>query len=200
MKSNEQVDPYLDEGIRGWIINECRKQFWKVASWYEFEDLVQDAYLVYTKCLRRFRTKTDDRELPLEELRAVMMGYFQRAFFNHMTDLQQHPRSRCKEVAFGDFTQEQENELTSSLESDFDLSDADMVSLLARAPAEIVDMLKKLLVDGVADLIRPATIRLPLAPGRRKTWVVRETTSEHIDRCLGQPGAAARLRKFLTSS
>lgn len=196
----KEHDPYLDEGIRGYIINECRKQFWKVASWYEFEDLVQDAYLVYTKCLRRFRTKTDGRELPLEELRSVMMGYFQRAFFNHMTDLQQHPRSRLKEMAFGDFSLEQEEALVSTMESDCDLSDADMVSLLARAPAEIADMLKKLLVDGVAELMPNAIkTRLPISPGRRKTWAVRETTSEHIDRCLGKPGAAAQLRKFLTS-
>ena len=50
-------DPFFDAGVRGWIVKTAYKHYWRVSSYYEFDDLVQDGYLCYAKCLRTFRPK-----------------------------------------------------------------------------------------------------------------------------------------------
>lgn len=192
---------YVDAELKGWLWKFCKKNYWKVQSWYEFDDLIQDGCMVYAKCLRSFKPRAD---IPTDEAQRNFMAYFQRAMGNHMTELQQ-PERTWMQVGFRDLSEDQlaavEDKTSLWDDGQNALGDLDLISLLARAPAEIADMLKKILVDGVLEIFPNATkMRLPIAPGKRKTLAVRETTSEHIDRCLGQPGAAAKLREFLTSS
>lgn len=186
-------DPYFDEGMEGSMFNFLRKHYWKVASWYEYDDFLQEALEVYIKVRRRFRmdgaTEGDNRR--------KLQIYFAHALRNRITDLQQDPRSRQQEMAFHQYTEEQQQGLEDGLTLETDLSDIGVVELLARAPADIVDMLKKILIDGVTEVASLKT-PLPSSSGRRTKRWLRETTSQRIDRCLGH-GASARLREYLTA-
>lgn len=51
----------LDKGLHGWIINHAKKNFWRVASWYDFDDLVQDGFLCYCLCNARYRHVKEQR-------------------------------------------------------------------------------------------------------------------------------------------
>lgn len=196
-------DPYLEPSVQGYIVKVARKNFWKVASWYEFDDLVQDGYLCYAKCRARFRGNVE----PTKEDRKTFMSYFQMAFSNHITDLQQDPRSRQQEVGFASLSDKQVETFESWTESAADLGQGTLATLLAQAPAEILDILKQILVDGVAEVpflrTRLHKKLLPNSPtprivkGRRH---VRETTVEHYDRCLGKVGVVEQLRNYFLNS
>lgn len=187
-------DPYLDAHVRGWIVKYAHKQYWKVQSWYDFEDLVQDGYLCFAKARKGFKFTMDE---PTHDNRKEFMAFFQMAFVNHIIDLQKDPRCRLQELAVAALSDDQAEAVESWAEKAADLGNASLSLMLAKAPAEILDMLKSILVDCVAD--GPYTkSRLHkqgdrLVKGRR---LIRETTEEHYDRCLGQTGVVAKLRQY----
>lgn len=47
-------DPYADYGMRGFIAKFARRNYWRVADWYDLDDLVQDGWLCYYKCRDRY--------------------------------------------------------------------------------------------------------------------------------------------------
>lgn len=198
----KNCDPYLDAGVKGWIWNQARANFWKMSGWYEFDDLVQDGYLCYAKCRNNFKYAMEE---PTEENRKEFMGYFQMAFRNHIIDLA-NSRTDTPEAALATLPEGQADAVESWAESAADLGDASLAAMLAKAPAEILEILKQLLVDGVADgpylktrlrekLVEGALPRITV--GRRK---IRETTEQFYDRCLGQPGVVAKLRNYFLSN
>lgn len=68
----------LDQGLHGWIINYARKNFWRVASWIDFEDLVQDGFLCYCVCNVRYRQVKEQRHF---------MSLVKITFIRHVHDL-----------------------------------------------------------------------------------------------------------------
>jgi len=193
---NEAQGKYLDDAVRGYIVNFARKHFWRVSSWYEFDDLVQDGYLVYAKCRKGFTPG----DAPETEHQRMFMAYFKGALQNHITDLQQDPRSQRIEVAVADLAE------GTSLDGEQDLEEA-VATIIARAPSEIVDLLKRIFVDGATEvpfLVRTRMVKQHL-PGAavaritRSRCPIRETNIQRIDRCLGA-GSAAKLRQFLNES
>lgn len=64
----------LDRGIKGWIVNQARKNYWRVAGWYELDDLIQDAYMCYAKCNQRYPMNLEQRHF---------MSLVARTFQNH---------------------------------------------------------------------------------------------------------------------
>lgn len=195
-------NPYLDAGVRGYIVTTARKAYWKVASWYEFEDLIQDGYLCYAKCRARYNSVSGEAE-PTADDRKMFMAFFQRAYFNHITDLQKDPRSRQQEVGVAALSDEQAKVVESWSDSATDLGDASLSALLAQAPAEILEMLKLILIDGVADVpyLKTKLREYSYASGCiprivRGRKAIRETTEQHYDRCLGKHGVVAQLREY----
>lgn len=78
-------DPYLDDGMRGFITNFARKNHWRVAGWCDLDDLVQDGYLCYYKIRRHenYRALTNKRNPTPDDVRQVM-ALVRTAFTRHV--------------------------------------------------------------------------------------------------------------------
>ncbi len=70
--------PNLPPSVVGWIYNHARKNYWRMASWYEIDDLIQDGLVCAYKCLDRYGPDLD----PPHFMRLV-----QRTFYNHIGEL-----------------------------------------------------------------------------------------------------------------
>ncbi len=67
----------LDKTLISWIYRYAARQYWRVASWYDYEDLVQDAMFIVVKC----RTKYPELD------KQHFSARFRTAFTHHITDL-----------------------------------------------------------------------------------------------------------------
>ena len=69
----------LDASLVGWIKNTAKYHHWRVARYVDLEDLIQDGYLYYAKCLKLYGFTAKNQE--------HFMALFQRAYLNHITEL-----------------------------------------------------------------------------------------------------------------
>ncbi len=67
----------LDQKLIAWIYHEARKQHWRVAAWYDLEDLVQDAMEKVVKCRIQYPT-LDNKHFSAN---------VKKAFNHHIIDL-----------------------------------------------------------------------------------------------------------------
>lgn len=181
-------DPFLDKAMRGWIFNTARKNYWRVSSWIEFEDLVADGYLCYYKCRNRYTLLTDKAD-PLPEDKKRFMGLVQAAFSNHITNLANR-RTAVNETALSacfdeDTSAEQLDKLAPP-----QFEEATLRVLLATAPKEVVALLELLLKDGrdTVPYARTRIRRVTTAVGERVRLMRRgrrESPNEHYCRRLG---------------
>lgn len=72
-------EPTWDGPIAGWATNYLRKNHWRVASWIEFEDLLQDARHKYLECERRYGKTAENGK--------HFMSLFKRCLTTHFADL-----------------------------------------------------------------------------------------------------------------
>jgi len=82
--SNEHV--YLDEGMKRWIYATARQNHWRVARWYDLEDLIQDGFLAYQKCYVKYARLVRKRK-PTKEDRRNFMALVQTTYLNYIHDL-----------------------------------------------------------------------------------------------------------------
>ena len=168
-----EQDLFLDAGMRGFIVNKARKEFWRVNAWYDFDDLVQDGYLCYAKCRARYRNTVTDKP--------HFMALVQTAFHNHIMTLAGKHRLAKKESALSSLTSETRDEAAVLHSSPF-ASTSEMASLsllISQAPAEFKQLIQLLVGDGAEALgfKRKAA---------RRGKGVRETTNEYYCRLLGK--------------
>lgn len=71
-------EPEWEGPIKGWTINFIKRNYWRVASHYEFEDLLQEAYIKYLQICNAY---------PNVMQPAHFMRLYQVALRNHMHDL-----------------------------------------------------------------------------------------------------------------
>jgi hypothetical protein len=45
---------FMDEGARKWLFKYVSKNYWRVAPWIEFDDLIQEGYVQYCVVLQRY--------------------------------------------------------------------------------------------------------------------------------------------------
>lgn len=77
---------YLDEGMKRWIYRTARRHYWRVASWYDLDDLIQEGFLAYQKCQVKYARLARKRN-PRPEDRRNFMALVMRAFENRIHDL-----------------------------------------------------------------------------------------------------------------
>lgn len=70
--------PCLDAIMERWLTSFARRNLWRVAVWYDIEDLIADGYMVFVQCRNKYWYVTE---------RKHFMALFQRCYFNHITDL-----------------------------------------------------------------------------------------------------------------
>ena len=150
----------MDGPARGWMVAYARKNFWRVASWYELPDLVQDGYMVYYRIADHYRGKIKSR--------SHIMSLFQISFMNHIHNLAKK-KTRLTEVPIDDYMSVL---IGSSVED---------VSLLQMSlPKEVRSLLKQLTTTrGQRNLSKPY----------KSTKKGRETTNTRWCRLIGaDPG------------
>jgi len=165
-----------DRVARGWIHNYARKNYWRVASWVEFEDLIQDANMLYVEVVQI--------RLPPDAQQEHIMSYFQTCFRNHITDLANR-RTRSNETAMSEMfpaTEEGNSALEDLLGAE--MEQASFMTLLAQAPAEVKAVLNLLMTD--AGLVK-------LRSDYERPNGVRETTNERLCRLAGYDSTQVNL-------
>jgi hypothetical protein len=184
-----QQDFYLDKGMRGFIVNTAKREFWKVASYYEFADLVQDGYVCYYRCWNRYVGKERynhagevcrflPKVSPDKIARQHFMSLVQRAFFNHISTLaskrmglHEQPVSSLLSEEASSETEVWDKLLPSTPE------EGTLRTLLASAPAEIKQLAMLLASDGLS--------LLGFERKRKGRRLLRETTNEFYCRITG---------------
>lgn len=171
-------DPYLDAGLRGWIVTTAKKEAWKVAEWYSFEDLVGDGYLCYYKCRVAYLEKIKKKEPSFNGQKRWLMALVKRAYFNHISTLASK-RMAVHERAVSQYVKVEGGSTDAVWDavSPSQPEEASFMSLLASAPAEIKQLIQLLAQDG-ADFFKFERRRA----GRFK---VRETNNEFFCRIIG---------------
>jgi len=81
-----------DHSIAFWIYRHSTNNLWRVAGWYDLEDLVNDGMVIALKCRERLGRDVDVK---------LYNSYVRRAFHNHIGELIRKKRS-LDEVCFLD--------------------------------------------------------------------------------------------------
>lgn len=173
-------DPYFDDGLKKWIFKQAHKNYWRVATWMDLDDLVQEGFLCYAICRARYEPKNEQHLMSLVKI----------TFINQITDLANR-RTRTPETPVSELASPgNELELLESLAGGED-GDSELQGLLARAPKEVRALLAALSSDEGAERMR--------RPYRIREDGSRETTNERWCRLIGVPtfDLEAMLRKAL---
>jgi hypothetical protein len=71
-------DTRLDSGGRNWLIKTAKQNLWRVANWYELDDLIEDGLLCWQIVLAKY---------PQVVARPHLMRLFQTTYRNHLHQL-----------------------------------------------------------------------------------------------------------------
>lgn len=148
----------MDRGVKGWIVNTTKLNYWRVAGWYEFDDLVQDGYLHYQRIINKYTNVKQP---------AQIMSLFKVAFTNHIHDLSKKKTKYAHEVC--------ETALGIALENIRGTMhiNPDTSALVAAMPNVLRDLISHMQTD--------ARVRRPC----RRFVDHRETTNEKLCRIVG---------------
>lgn len=179
-------DPYLDDGMRGWIVNAARKEYWRVQQVTDLDDLIQDGYVCFYKCRNRYvGKKTNHNYLPPKHPTKDHLRHFQSlvktAFFNHISTLAaKHEGVNVYAVSQ---VKKEETVADAAVWDKFlhQPEQASVATLILNAPQEIKQLVTLLVSDGL-DLLKFERKR----KGRR---ALRETNNEFYCRLLGMDPA-----------
>lgn len=162
----------LDRGLELWLFKTARKNYWRVAAYYELEDLIGDGYLVYAECRQRYKERVNERR--------HFMALFRTCYLNHITDL---ANKRSRELSNGRHSELPDAVAISNAEfqnpEQFGdllpptLPDAEIAVLLAQAQGPLQLVLKLFYTDSGIELLREC----PQNP--------REPTNTYLCRILG---------------
>jgi hypothetical protein len=81
VRSSAYSSVELPKSVVGWVVNHATKNFWRVADWYELDDLIQDGLLVAYKCRERYGEPGKDLDPP------HFMALVKTSFYRHIGDL-----------------------------------------------------------------------------------------------------------------
>jgi DNA-directed RNA polymerase specialized sigma24 family protein len=188
------LDQFMDDGLQRYIKKTARANHWRVASWHTVEDLVQDGYMVAARCAVKY-----DRGVaqPGDKLdRRQFMGFFCRAFDNHINDLAKK-RSRLSETNLSSFGVEQDADMETMIAAAYP-EQATILLLLEQAPAPVKRAIRLILASDEPFLY--SWLRL-VRQGENARLVrserpTRETSEQWIDRVVGNRGVAQMLRNY----
>lgn len=162
----------MDRGVHGWIINTTRVNFWRVAGWYEFDDLVQDGFMHYQRIIAKYSNVREPKQI---------MSLFKVCFTNHIHDLAKKRTRDTLEVC--------EHALGIALENVDSVmhTSPDTSALVAQLPA----ILRSLIIAMQTD----TRVRRPC----RRRVDHRETTNEKLCRIVGADPRSINLLETLRS-
>jgi DNA-directed RNA polymerase specialized sigma24 family protein len=154
-----------DEGAQRWLRNYANKNFWRVASWMDYDDLVQDGYMCYADTIRRY---------PNTQTREHTMSLFKLVFRSHIEDLVRKSRKQVLDEARSDIVEIVDNYTYSPDNSDFN-------AMILKAPKVVRDAVLLFLDDSTLEQLRQ--------PYRRDDLGRRETLNDRICKLLNKPNS-----------
>lgn len=165
------VGKYFDEGMRLWIIQTARSNHWRVASWCDLEDLIQDGYLCYCKCAAKYPFLMS-RHRPSREDKRHFMALLQVSYLHHITDLANDKTESPKEYCVSQLGSAEEGADIWEHISPRTEAEVFFNLLLEKAPKEVRALIDLL----IGDVTR--------AVSYRREGGVRETSNEYYCRLL----------------
>ncbi len=191
----------FDSRLRKWVIATAHKQHWRMPRWMTVDDIVQEGYVCFVKCQKRYRFTHPEWGSDKQQF----MAYFKTAFSNRLHTLARK-RTETPEIAASAVNLDDEGTVESWQRNAAVLGDASLAALLASAPEEVLDAIKALMGDGrvtgeyifsklVGRVLPSGSVRLKLLKQG-----LRETTEEHVARCLGREGLPDLVRSFLADA
>jgi DNA-directed RNA polymerase specialized sigma24 family protein len=164
--------PVYDGPIAGYVVNFIRKNQWRTARTHEFDDLKQEAYIVFMRVAEKY----PDMDTPQH-----FMALFKMAWTNHFTDLANKHTNQSFQVQMPVYRGEDGEE---AMEMDMagDLNnDGELAVLLNEAPSEVVAVLN-LFLSAPQEILDMA-----LASWRGRDKRCKTGGSSKICRLLGLP-------------
>jgi hypothetical protein len=109
--------PTWDGSIVGWTNKHIGQNQWRVNRTHEQEDLLQDAYFVFHKCIERYVTKYEEYNNPPAKSDAHFMSLYMRAWTNKFTDMTRYERKVRKNITFSGYgiTGSEDDSVSSSI-------------------------------------------------------------------------------------
>lgn len=151
----------IDQGVRGFIFNQARENLWRVASFYELDDLVQDGFMCWVRIVRRYPdVRTTKRRMPL----------FKTAFINHIHNL---ARTKSRRVELVNAASLEIGAFEAMCEQADASADPDIGFIITQLPQAILAVVLRM-IDGTE-------------PYRRHIDGTRETSNERYCRIAGLP-------------
>jgi len=167
----------MDTGAKGWLLRTAHKHYWRVASWMEFEDLIQDGYLHYARIANKYREVKDPPQI---------MALFKRTYINHLHDIS---KKRTKQIDVAISSIVSDEHVTDFFERNG--GEDDDFSNLLLAP----ELVKATLFA----LSRPSAIKVLRSRYRKYADGTRETTNERLCRLVGLDPSMFSLHSVLRS-
>jgi len=163
---------HIDEPAKIWLIQEARKNYWRVASTYAFEDLVQDGYWQYYRIATKYRSTVKSR--------AHLMSLFKTTFINHIHTIVTKQNRHPFPMTFSDLALDgQEEDFIDILHNKAMYEEdgyASFMRLISEAPPAIAQLLLVLQTESGVRIMREPYL---------KEDGTRETTNERFCRILG---------------
>jgi hypothetical protein len=77
----------MDQKTKSWLLGTCSKHYWRVAAYYDLDDLIQEGMLVYHRTEVRYNEEGRHAEQKRNKSHSYMVSTFKRSFINHIHDL-----------------------------------------------------------------------------------------------------------------
>jgi hypothetical protein len=136
--------PTFTGSIEGWTVNYCKLNFWRVNGSMEWDDLMQEAYLVFLRCVGKY---------PELETPQHFMALYKTAWFHAFTDFA-HVDTKLR-LLVSETTLTQEGEEV-SYEPIGDLNhDGSLATLIRQAPKEVL-MVLNLFLSAPTEIVEMA--------------------------------------------
>lgn len=174
-------DPYLDDGMIGYIEKFARKNYWRVASWIDLDDLVQDGFMCFAKCRHRYVDvlKSLPEQPTIPDHRRMMMGAVMTAFTRHVHGLASDRTERADERCFADVARPDSDAYVDVADNTPAEPGIESCVLLVGAPREVADLFRILVGDAHA-----AAVLVRDGLGKR------ETMAQHARRVTANGGSS----------
>src|SRR6202035_4366678 len=114
--------PKMDKGALGWMIKFAHKNYWRMASWIEFDDLCQEGYAAYAEVAQRYPAAIEPQH---------RMRLFQLVLRSRIEDLAM-ARTKQLDAPFSDDISDASHDWR-SLEERYEITDPELSSVVAAA-------------------------------------------------------------------
>lgn len=146
--------------IQGWATNYAAKNFWRVKRVMEWEDLQQEAYVVFARCAKNY-SSTDTAQ--------HFMALYKTAWSRAIIDYSKADTKHRMFVEEETNASGESDQIMGSLDNDGQLN-----TKIRQAPSEVIAVLK-IMLDAPTELLELL----------QSCWIGRLRANEHVSKILG---------------